>query len=207
MGDRRRDRRRLPSRAAAAAAGLHAAVCFPVRSERGIVGVVEVFGPSPRELDAELLAVLEVVGVQLGQLVERRRAEDSHHASEQRYRATLQAALDCVVTMDHRGRVLEFNPAAERTFGYTSAEAVGREMAELIVPPDLRERHRRGLARHLAGGPPRVLDQRIEIDGDALRRHALPGRARRSRASTFPARRCSPGICATSQSAAAPRPS
>ena len=155
---------RMPRRAAASAAGMHAAVCFPVRSERGVVGVVEVFGPSARELDADLLAVLEVVGVQLGQVVERRRAEDSHRASEQRYRATVQAALDCVVTMDHRGRVLEFNPAAERTFGYTSAEAVGREMATLIVPEDLRERHREGLARHLAGGPPRVLDRRIEID-------------------------------------------
>ncbi len=155
---------RLPRRAAAAAAGLHAAVCFPVRSERGVVGVVEVFGASPREPDADLVAALEVVGVQLGQIVERRRAEDSRHASEQRYRATLQAALDCVVTMDHHGRVVEFNPAAERTFGYTSEEAVGRDMGELIVPPDLRERHRRGLAEHLAGGPPRVLDRRIEID-------------------------------------------
>ena len=69
-------------------------------------------------------------------------------------------------------------------------------MAELIVPPDLRERHRRGLARYLAGGPPRVLDRRIEIDGDARRRHALPGRAddhphrraRRARVHRLPAR-------------------
>src|SRR5215216_2026037 len=155
---------RLPRRLAAAAAGLHAAVCFPVRSERGLVGVVEAFGPCPREPDADLLAALDVVGVQLGQVVERRRAEESQRVSEQRYRATLQASLDCVVTMDHRGHVIEFNPAAERTFGYSSEAAVGREMAELIVPPDLRERHRRGLARVLAGGAPRVLDRRIEID-------------------------------------------
>src|SRR5215217_1218814 len=67
---------RLPRRPAAEAAGLHAAVGFPVRSERGLVGVVEVFGPSRWEPDAELLATLEVVGGQLGQLVERRRAED-----------------------------------------------------------------------------------------------------------------------------------
>jgi PAS domain S-box-containing protein len=143
---------------------MHAAVAFPVRSERGLVGVVEVFGATPREPDAELVATLEVVGAQLGQLVERRRAEDSRHASEQRYRATLQAALDCVVTMDHRGRVIEFNPAAERTFGYSSEAAVGREMAELIVPPELRESHRRGLARLLAGGAPRLLDRRFEIE-------------------------------------------
>jgi hypothetical protein len=73
---------RLPRRPAAEAAGLHAAVCFPVRSERGLVGVVEVFGPSPWEPDTEFMAALEVVGGQLGQLVERRRAEDSRHASE-----------------------------------------------------------------------------------------------------------------------------
>ena len=81
----------------------------------------------------------------------------------ERYRALLQAALDCVVTMDHRGRVVEWNPAAERTFGWTAGEAAGREMGELIVPPALRERHRAGLARYLAGGDPVVLDQRIEI--------------------------------------------
>jgi PAS domain S-box-containing protein len=155
---------RMPRRAAAAAAGMHSAVCFPVRSERGVVGVVEVFGPSAREPDADLVAALEVVGVQIGQVVERRRAEDSQRASEQRYRATVEAALDCVVTMDHRGRVVEFNPAAERTFGYSSEAAVGREMAELIVPPDLRDEHRRGLARLLAGGTPHVLDRRFEIE-------------------------------------------
>jgi PAS domain S-box-containing protein len=155
---------RLPRRRAAAAAGMHAAVCFPVRSERGLVGVVEAFGPRPREPDEDLLAALDVVGVQLGQVVERRRAEESQQISEQRYRATLDAALDCVVTMDHRGRVIEFNPAAERTFGYRSEAAVGREMAELIVPPDLRESHRRGLARVLRGGAPRVLDRRFEIE-------------------------------------------
>jgi PAS domain S-box-containing protein len=154
----------MPRRAAAGAAGLRAALCFPVRSERGVVGVVEVFGVTPLEPDAELLATLESVGAQLGQVFERRRVERSHQASELRYRATLQAALDCVVTMDHTGRVVEFNPAAERTFGHTGEEAVGREMAELIVPPELREQHRRGLARYLAGGTPRVLDRRIEIE-------------------------------------------
>jgi PAS domain S-box-containing protein len=154
----------MPRRAAAGAAGLRAALCFPVCSERGVVGVVEVFGVTPLEPDAELLATFESVGAQLGQVFERRRVEKSHQASELRYRATLQAALDCVVTMDHTGRVVEFNPAAERTFGYTGEEAVGREMAELIVPPALREQHRRGLARYLAEGTPRVLDRRVEIE-------------------------------------------
>ncbi len=88
---------------------------------------------------------------------------DALRASRERYRALLLAALDCVVAMDHRGNVLEWSPAAERTFGWSAGEVVGIEMAELIVPPSLRGRHRNGLARYLAGGDPAVLDRRIEI--------------------------------------------
>jgi PAS domain S-box-containing protein len=154
----------LPRRALAQAAGLHSAICFPVRSERGVIGVVEVFGDRSLVADAELLAMLDLLGVQLGQLVERRRAEDMSHVVQQRHRATLLAALDCVVTMDAAGKVLEFNPAAERTFGYTTEAAVGRDMADLIVPEDLRESHRQGLGRYLADGVPHMLDRRIETE-------------------------------------------
>jgi PAS domain S-box-containing protein len=61
--------------------------------------------------------------------------------------------------------VLEFNPAAERTFGYKADEAVGRDMGELIVPPALRERHREGFARCVQTGDGQLLDRRIEITG------------------------------------------
>jgi PAS domain S-box-containing protein len=97
--------------------------------------------------------------------VERRLDAEALGEKEARHRAMLDAALDCVVTMDHEGRVLDFNPAAEQTFGYRAQDAVGREMAELIVPPELRERHRRGLARYLATEEPVLLDRRLEITG------------------------------------------
>ena len=86
------------------------------------------------------------VGDQIGQAVERRRDAEALRAKDARHHAMLDAALDCVVTMDHDGRVIDFNPAAERTFGYGVDDAVGRDMAELIIPPDLRGRHRAGLA-------------------------------------------------------------
>ena len=70
-----------------------------------------------------------------------------------------------MITIDHRGRVIEFNPAAERTFGYSSEEAIGREMAELIIPPSLRARHRAGFSRLLATGQARIVDQRLELLG------------------------------------------
>ena len=77
--------------------------------------------------------------------------------------AILATALDCIITMDSRGLVVEFNPAAERTFGYRRAEVIGRPLAELIIPERLRERHRQGLARYLATGEGPVLGRRIEL--------------------------------------------
>jgi PAS domain S-box-containing protein len=93
------------------------------------------------------------------------RAAEALRAQEARHRAMLDAALDCVVTMDHEGYIVDFNPAAERTFGYRADDAVGCAMAELIIPPELRERHRSGLARYLASGEPVLLDRRVEIRG------------------------------------------
>jgi PAS domain S-box-containing protein len=70
-----------------------------------------------------------------------------------------------VITIDHEGRVLEFNPAAERTFGYTAEEAIGAELASLIVPPALRERHREALRRAVTTGESQILDRRLELIG------------------------------------------
>jgi PAS domain S-box-containing protein len=97
--------------------------------------------------------------------VARRRAEEELRARESRLRAMLEAALDAVVSMDAEGRVLGWNPAAERIFGYPPGEAVGRDMAELIVPPRLRESHRRGLARYVETARGVVLDRRLELVG------------------------------------------
>jgi PAS domain S-box-containing protein len=155
----------FPRAAAARRAGLRAAFCFPIRSARGVLGVIEFFTGEPRRLDAEMLATMSALGDQIGQAVERRRNAEALGAKEARHRAMLDAALDCVVTMDHEGRVLDFNPAAERTFGYRAGDAIGHEMAALIVPPELRERHRRGLARYLATGEPVLLERRLEITG------------------------------------------
>ncbi len=103
------------------------------------------------------------LGGQLGQLLERERSREAVEESEARKAAMLETALDAIVTMNHDGRVVEWNPAAERTFGYAREQAVGREMAELIIPLPLRERHRRGLARYLATGEGAVIGRRIEI--------------------------------------------
>src|SRR5205807_1955569 len=107
----------------------------------------------------------ETVGVVLifRDVTEQRQAQVALRQSEARKTAILDTALDGIITIDHEGKVVEFNPAAERTFGYRRADVLGREMAELIVPPPLREQHRRGLAHYLATGAGPVLDQRLEM--------------------------------------------
>jgi PAS domain S-box-containing protein len=83
--------------------------------------------------------------------------------SEAHKAAILDSSLDCIVAIDHEGRITEFNPAAERAFGYNRENVVGKYMADVIVPPSLREKHRSGFAHHLATGKSRVLGRRIEM--------------------------------------------
>ncbi len=96
-------------------------------------------------------------------ITERKRVEDELRASEARKRAMLNAALDCVITIDEDGRVLEFNPVAEKTFGYRSGDVVGRAIADVIIPPSRREAHVRGLAQYKDTKTGSMLGRRIEL--------------------------------------------
>lgn len=93
----------------------------------------------------------------------RQSVEAELRCSTARNEAILEAALDCVILMDESGRIVQFNPAAEKTFGWRREEAVGVELAELIVPPALRAAHRQGLAHYLQTGEARVFNQRMEL--------------------------------------------
>jgi PAS domain S-box-containing protein len=152
----------FPRAPIAAKEGLHGACGFPIRFRRDILGVIEFFSRQIRQPDEALLAMMDAIGSQIGQFIERKRAEEANRESEARKGAILETALDGIITIDREGRITDFNPAAERIFGYRRAEAVGREIAELIIPPSLRANHRRGLRHYLATGEGPVLGRRIE---------------------------------------------
>jgi PAS domain S-box-containing protein len=80
----------------------------------------------------------------------------------------LETVLDAVVVMDRDGIVRAWNQHAQTIFGWSSAEAIGQNLGDLIVPPSLREAHHRGLRRFNAEGIARVLDTHLELS--ALRR-------------------------------------
>ncbi len=148
---------------AAAQAGLHAAFAFPIIGQNIFFGVMEFFSSNVLTSDPELLHTTAALGRQMGQFIERRRAQQAQRESEQYTHAILETALDGIIGMDAAGRITEWNPAAERIFGYRRAEALNQELGRLIVPPAQREQHRQGLARHLATGAAYVLGRRLEL--------------------------------------------
>ncbi|HWM12180.1 MAG TPA: PAS domain S-box protein, partial [Solirubrobacteraceae bacterium] len=85
------------------------------------------------------------------------------HAAPALLQAILDAALDSIITMDAEGQVVEVNSATERIFGYTAVEMVGRELAELIIPPELRDAHRRGVERYATTGKGRMVGHPVEL--------------------------------------------
>jgi len=91
-------------------------------------------------------------------------AQEELRESEALKGSILDAALDCIVSIDHKSRVIEWNTAAERTFGYAREAALGRDLAELIIPPEYRKRHRQGMAHYLATGEGPVLNRRVELE-------------------------------------------
>lgn len=104
-----------------------------------------------------------IVGIAMAAVCEAMRSTERQSAERQRIlAATTDAALDCIVTVDLDDRIVEFNPSAERTFGRSRDSAIGRDVREVILPPDARERHAAGLARRLESGELDVLNRRLE---------------------------------------------
>src|SRR6267142_2014802 len=95
---------------------------------------------------------------------ERKKAEQSLAESESLKSAILESSLDGLITIDHLGNIVEFNPAAAAMFGIPRERAVGKSMAEMIIPPRLRGAHHRGFAHYLATGEGPILGKRLELE-------------------------------------------
>jgi PAS domain S-box-containing protein len=118
------------------------------------------------------------------EVLQRRAAEENLRSSEARKAAVLESALDSIITIDQHGRITDFNPAAEKAFGYGRSEVLGREMAELIIPPPWRERHRAGLRKAVEKGVDTMVGRRVEVVGMRRTGEEFPVELALSRIST-----------------------
>ena len=99
-------------------------------------------------------------------------SEQELRKREAELQMVLQNANDAYVCIDHNGVILDWNQQAEQTFGWSSQEAIGRRLDEMIIPVTMREAHRAGLRHYLATGEHNVLNRRIELT--AVRRDGTP---------------------------------
>jgi PAS domain S-box-containing protein len=137
----------------------------PLVSQGRLFGVLEFFAQTPQPLQPDLLAVVAAVAPHMGHALHLQGTNAALQASEALKSAMLASALDCIIAADEDSRVLEFNAAAERTFGWTREEMLGRTLDDTIIPPEHRDAHKVGMARYLATGEHHVLGRRIEIKG------------------------------------------
>jgi len=129
--------------------GLKAALASPILAGPEVVGVMEFFSAAPVEADDPLLEVINSIGVQLGRVIERKRAEEAVRKASQTLSAVVENSPLAIVTLDVECTVQSWNAAAEKLFGWPRQEVIGRPLLILPSPPD--EQYRRGVERVLAG--------------------------------------------------------
>jgi PAS domain S-box-containing protein len=151
--------------------GLSSYMCVPLVARERVLGAISfVLAESGGRYGADDLELAEELARHAATAVDNARLYEAQHRaaaeareSEARTSAIMESSLDAVVAMDHEGKVVEFNQAAERTFGRRRADVLGKELAALIIPPRFRARHRKGLARYLETGEGPLVGTRSEL--------------------------------------------
>jgi PAS domain S-box-containing protein len=165
-----------PRAVAALRAGLRTVAALPILQAGEVRGVVELYASTARKEDHLLLDGLYELGRQMGAWsaasLAQRTAElalpaagrrEQFEQSVAKLMEILNLALTASVMVDQNSFVVGWNTLAERAFGWSSEEIVGRSLVTTLIPPKYRELHERGLSRYLETGEGPVLGQKLEL--------------------------------------------
>lgn len=156
----------------AAREGLVSFAGYPLLLGDRVVGVIAMFARHP--LSEFVAKGIESVAAIVALGIERKRADEALRVNEERTRHVIDAALDAVVTISDSGIVVDWNTQAERTFGWSRAEIVGRSLAETIVPERHRASFAAGLVRYAETGKGDMLGNRVEMTALHRTGHEFP---------------------------------
>lgn len=163
----------FPRIAAAIKEGLRSVYGFPTRMGDRVTGVLEFFSHEMREPDGEMIEWISAAGNHIGQLIERKRAEEALRDSEVHFRSVAEAASDAIISVDEKSCIITVNPAAQKIFGYSSAELIGAELT-MLMPEYIRHLHRAGLERYITTNKKHISWQAVELPGLHKSGHEIP---------------------------------
>jgi PAS domain S-box-containing protein len=154
----------FPRLAAAAREGLRSGFGFPILLGSEVIAVLEFFSREPRPPDQDQIQMMAAIGSHIGQLVERRRAEEAKRESETRFRTLAETASDAIITIDETGTIIFVNPAAEKVFGHQAGQMIGQDLT-MLMPEYLRHLHEAGFARYKQTGDRHIGWDAVELPG------------------------------------------
>ena len=163
----------FPRIACAVREGLRSAYGFPSLLGDRVTGVLEFFSHELREPDDEMINWISAVGNHIGQLIERKRAEEALRDSEVRFRSVAESASDAMITVNERSEIISLNPAVQDIFGYSMAELVGAPLT-MLMPEYIRHVHRAGIDRYLTTNQKHISWRAVELPGLHKDGHEIP---------------------------------
>jgi PAS domain S-box-containing protein len=146
---------------------------FPILLRGEVIGVLEFFSKVRRQPETEQIAMMATIGSDIGQLIDRKRAEEGLRESEVRFRTFAETASDAIITIDAWGGIVFVNPAVQKIFGHELAELIGEDLT-LLMPEYLRHLHEAGLARYKQTGQRHISWKAVELPGLHRDGHEIP---------------------------------